>query len=174
MPLTLITFDDPDKLRLLDSYTRAMGMVAVRADSRAGEPALRLIYEPRADAVQDAELVFALPAAGVAGAVQRFELDLDGDGCGAILRLDVADAGGRGLVLDLGSADFRGRGVLSADAHEPLEVWGFDGDPRSFTPAQPLTPVRLRVIPRAAPRIELRLRALRVTGDVRFAAQGMS
>jgi len=133
-------FDLPQRFPVLepDSKTKSPPIVE-RAEDEKGS-FLRIICERlQSDDVGEAIVVLALPLLGVAGKVERFDLDVLGDSSGTRVYLEVTDQRGLELLYSFGETDFSDWRTCRADANQPIEHRSASEDhmPKIVEPLEP-------------------------------------
>jgi len=160
LAIVLYRFDDAARFPVFESHTTAQGPVAVRVERDDAGDFLRIDYQRQGTDAGEFTIVLALPIVSVDGRPRQLLLDVLGDAGGCQLNLEGMDGRGGLLVLPLGLVDFDGWRTLRADASK-LE--------------SPLQFHRLRLTTaRSTPTVQIGLRSLLMTGDVRVTAAGIA
>lgn len=156
----LYRFDDAGRFPVFESHTKAKGRVAVHVDRDDAGVFLRIAYERQAADADEVTIVLALPLVAVDGRPRQLLLELFGDAGGCHLHLESMDGRGSPLAMPFGVVDFDGWRTLRADGSKL---------------APPIQLHRLRLTAaQGCASMNLGLRSLSMTGDVRVAAAGIA
>lgn len=156
----LYRFDDAARFPVFESHSTAKGPVTVCADRDDGGDFIRIVYQRHESDPDEVTIVLALPLVGVDGRLRKLLLDVFGDASGWHLHLEGMDARESLVALSFGLVDFAGWRTLRADASQLVPPVQFHR--LRFTAAPSFHAVRLGI------------RSLSLTGEVRFAAAGIT
>ena len=178
MSVVLYRFDDVEKYTILESKTTVRGPVAMHVEPPSageGQACLRITVAQQPAELAEPALVLALPVRALDGVPKHFLLAVCGDASGGRIRLEAADATGVSLVYAFGTLHFSGWRVCMADPTQPSN----HSDGRHHEPVPVVTPPlhfhRLGfVLSDPETGIDIRLRTLGASGNVRLAAPGLA
>lgn len=178
MSIVLYRFDNVDKFPVLESKTTTRGPVAMDVDppSASGDPpGLRIVVPRQPAEVVEPTVVLTLPVRAIDGKPRHFLLAVCGDASGCRVWLEGTDATGMGLAYTFGTVRFTGWRICTADAAQPEEHGS--GREHEAAPAvtSPLHFHRLGFALGANEKgMDIRLRTLGASGDVRLAVPGIA
>lgn len=176
--MLLYRFDNAERYPVLESRTTVRGEVTIRIHPPsvdADQATLRITVPPQPIDLAEPTIVLALPLRAIDGEPRQLLLDLYGDAGGCRVWLEAGDATGLGLVYGLGTIHFAGWGTCTADATQPSERWGSQQHEGPTGVMLPLHLYRLGFALQANREgMDIRLRTLGVSGDLRFAPSGIA
>ena len=115
-------FDLPRRFPVLepDSDTKTPAIIERAEDEKGGF--LRIVCERlQPDDTGEVVVVLALPLLGIAGQVERLDLDVLGDSSGTHIFLEAIDQRGVQFAYSFGETDFSGWRTRHADANQSIE-----------------------------------------------------
>jgi hypothetical protein len=176
--MLLYRFDEVKSYPILESKTTARGSTTTLVNPPAGSaehPTLRVVVPPQSPDLAEPVVVLALPRRAVDGEPHHFFLEVCGDAGGSRVWLEAGDVTGTGLVYTWGTIGFAGWRTCATDAARPDERWSSrpPNDTNGITP--PLQLYRLGfALPDGQKGMDVRLRALGVSGDVQLGIPGLA
>ncbi len=182
--MLIYRFDNAESYRIFEGATSVVKPVMLRVETDRGEAVLRIVARRRADGAAG-RVVLALPLRAIGGIgpnasvsclkTVQFQLEAcRGDGGGPV-RLEASDAGGGEVVCVFEPARFVGWCRLTADITRPDQSAASRrlGDVAGITFPLQLERLTFDLVP-SQEVMDLRLKALAVTGDVRLVAVGIA
>ncbi len=175
MDTLVYRFDNTEAFGLLDVEGTARSAVSVSLDGTEQARFLRVRWARGREDALGVVIVLSLPPRAVDGTPCQWLLDASANGGACRVTLEAADAYGAGVDYSLGVIHASAPRILSAPVAEPTGFWGERGETKDEPVTPPIEPYRIRLSPPdVCQSLDIIVRTLHVTGDVRLAAPGIA